>query len=103
MLYKFYLVHDPKSCNPERRVLFDPVPLRIMHAYYGLHYRNFWLVQSVLPLHLGLPMIVDRIVALDRYFAIQHGKLTHQTAIGSHSIVRDAVNLIQATEIYQIK
>lgn len=96
-LQAFYLVHDPKSCNPERRVWFDPVPLRIMHAYCGLHYRNFWLEQSALPFHLGWPTTVDRTVALDRYFAKQHGKSTHRTMIGSHSIARDAAHLIQAT------
>lgn len=99
MLYKFYLVHDPKSYNPERRVSSDPVPLHTVHAYYGLHYRNFWLAQLVLRLHLGRLTIVDRIVALDRYFAKQHGKLTHQTTIGSHLIALDAVNLIRATHI----
>lgn len=102
-LQAFYLVHDPKSCNPERRVLSDPVLPRIMHAYCGLHYRSFWLEQSVLPFHLGWPTIAGRTAALDRYFAKQHGKSTHRTMIGSHSIARDAANLIQATDTYRMK
>lgn len=91
------LVHDPKSCSPERQVLSDPILLRTVLACYGLHYRNFWLEQLAECFHLDPLKVADRIAALDRYFAILCEKSMHRTMIGSHSKVLAVLNMTPAT------